>query len=142
MEIDKFKEIVDLCFETSQKNVCKTILVFKELISLEDIRPMDLLDTLKEFNITENHFFSINENEEPCIMYSERIPDTEEYINARSEKLFHRLLWPKIYEYLIGIGYKRTSSDYTKLREYDIISLYSNQDYDKILEYYLLRFKK
>ena len=136
-----------------------------ETISIQDVKPSELVSFMKSNDIPNNAYFSGTDNGYDgwngiVLAWEVDVPTSEkeklEYKNYR----FHNIAFKKVYDLLTTDGYKRTSDrnqgriTYKKRSNYSGISsiilfdnksvyeMYVDKDLDKLLEYYSMYFQK
>lgn len=75
----------------------------------------------------------------------QEVDKTEEEIEKEKIAQFNRRAWTYVYEVLTKFGYKRTPCSTSKFKEFDdttVFDMYKNKEYDRLVEYYSLRFKR
>lgn len=134
-------------------------------ISIQDVKPSQLMSFMKSNDIPNDAYFSGNDNgydgwDDIVLAWEVDVPTSEkdklEYKNYR----FHDIAFTKVYKLLTTNGYKRISDrnqnriTYKQRRKYSGISsiilfdnksiyeMYIDKDLDKLVEYYSMYFQK
>lgn len=134
-----------------------------ETISIQDIKPLELISFMKSNNIPNDAYFTGTDNgydgwDDIVLAWEVDVPTSEkeklEYKNYRFQYIFFR----KVYDLLIPNGYKRIpfqnqgritykriSNNISSIIMFDnksIYEMYIDKDIDKLVEYYSMYFQK
>lgn len=135
-----------------------------ETISIQDVKPSELMSFMKSNNIPNDAYFTGIDNgydgwDDIVLAWEVDVPTSEkeklEYKNYR----FHDIAFKKVYDLLTTNGYKRISGlnqgriTYKQRSKYSGISsilfdnksiyeMYIDKDIDKLVEYYSMYFQK
>lgn len=133
-----------------------------ETISIQDIKPLELISFMKSNNIPNDAYFTGTDNgydgwDDIVLAWEVDVPTSEkeklEYKNYR----FHDIVFRKVYGLLIPNGYKRIpfqnqgritykrTSNISSIIMFDnksIYEMYIDKDIDKLVEYYSMYFQK
>lgn len=150
---------LDDAFEILEKQVPQTKKKI-ETISIQDVKPSQLLSFMKSNNIPDDAYFSVTDNRydgwnDIVLAWEVDVPTTEkdklEYKNRR----FHDIAFKSVYDLLTSNGYKRISGQDRSRISYGkrnsqmimfdnktVYEMYIDKDYNSLLEYYSMYFKK
>lgn len=134
-----------------------------ETISIQDIKPLELISFMKSNNIPNDAYFTGTDNgydgwDDIVLAWEVDVPTSEkeklEYKNYR----FYDIVFRKVYDLLIPNGYKRIpfqnqgritykriSNNISSIIMFDnksIYEMYIDKDIDKLVEYYSMYFQK
>jgi hypothetical protein len=112
---------------------------------VEGIDPYALVNFLTENNIPKDCYFSQDDDGRVTIAYDKKVNMNDVEILAVKKRLFENFAWSEIYKSLIANGYVRisVSSDAFKdFKDKSIYEMYIDKDFDSLVKYYSMRFKK
>lgn len=136
-----------------------------ETISIQDVKPSQLMSFMKSNDIPNDAYFSGNDNgydgwDDIVLAWEVDVPTSEEEKSEYKNYRFHDIAFKKVYDLLTTNGYKRISDrnqnriTYKQRRKYSGISsiilfdnksiyeMYIDKDLDKLVEYYSMYFQK
>lgn len=133
-------------FELIERRVPQTKIDRKE-ISIENVKPLDIVDFMKENGIPDDAYFVGAEEGQYGVFLSwdVEVPTTE------AEKLIfvkdrnNHVIWEYVYKLLTANGYKKTpydSSYFKKFGNATVYNMFIKKDFDLLVEYYSGFFKK
>jgi len=121
-------------------------------IDISDVNPVDLSKFMLDNNVPSNAYFDGNDDgyDGWCVgqvklTWDINIPTTLDDHLKFKRKRFQSVAWHTLYPLLLDAGYKRISSGSDKFRKFDGATLYdryTNGDFDTLVDYYSLSFKK
>lgn len=131
-------------------------------ISIQDVKPSQLMSFMKSNDIPNDAYFSGNDNgyDDIVLAWEVDVPTSEEEKSEYKNYRFHDIAFKKVYDLLTTNGYKRISDrnqnriTYKQRRKYSGISsiilfdnksiyeMYIDKDLDKLVEYYSMYFQK
>ena len=122
----------------------------EKTVSILDVRPIDLPTFMESHGIPETaHFWRTDNGYDAwgdiVLSWEEIVPTTETDKLIFAIKRFDVVAFRHIYDKLTKSGYIRTPVDSKLLRPYlntNMYDLYIEKDFDKIVEYYSLYFRK
>ena len=115
-------------------------------VSIRDVNPLELLQFMKDNNIPDNAYFDGIENgydayDDICLSYDIDIPTTNEEKLKYNRYHFIGIAWKLIFDIHIKNGYNMVYNS-ALLKDSDIYNMYINKEFDRIVEYYSLKFIK
>ena len=121
-----------------------------ESISIVDVTPIDLIKTMKEYDVPDSAWFDSRDNENDgysdiLLSWYIEVPTTEKDKSEFRVKKFRNVAWQLVYAILTQNGYSRIPCNTAKLKAFDDTTLYDMRiikDYDRITAYYSLFFDK
>lgn len=133
-----------------------------ETISIQDVKPSQLLSFMKSNDIPDDAYFTGTDNgydgwDDIVLAWEVDVPTTEKEKLEYKNRRFHDIAFKIVYDLLIPNGYKRTSGQdigrisYKKLTYTSYIIMFDNKtvyemyvdkDFNSLLEYYSMYFKK
>lgn len=119
-------------------------------IDIEDIKPIDINNFIKENNIPENCYFGGKPNSYDsfdcvCLCYEIDIPTTDKDKLEYKRRVFNTIAFKRVYDLLTNNGYKRVGYNTGLLKEFNNTTVYDmfiNKEFDKLVKYYSLPFIK
>lgn len=114
-------------------------------VRIDDIKPTELLKYMKDNNIPDCAEFDVDDNSKPILTYEITVPTTEKDKLEIKKKMFDNIAFSSISKTLTENGYYRTSFSsnlLSKFRNDSRYDLYLAKDYDRLVEYYSLYYKK
>jgi len=160
MTVEKLKTICDNAITNIKEKTPKVIKKNKyiELItedSLVSSYLFELKKIAKEYGIEDVNqmeiFYQCDENygtEDDSGIYTVVQVDYElsdKELEQIYNRRFENRLWKMIYAEFIELGYKRAGYDSRDFKEFDdtsVYKMYKNKEFDRLLKYYSLKFKK
>lgn len=136
-----------------------------ETISIQDVKPSQLMSFMKSNNIPNDAYFTGNDNgydgwNDIVLAWEIDVPTSEKEKSEYKNYRFHDIAFKKVYDLLTTNGYKRISErnhgriTYKQRSKYSGISsiilfdnksvyeMYIDKDLDKLVEYYSMYFQK
>ena len=135
-----------------------------ETISIQDVKPSELMSFMKSNDIPKDAYFTGTDNgydgwNDIVLAWEVDVPTSEKEKSEYKNYRFHDIAFKKVYDLLTTNGYKRTSGQDRgrityKKRSNSIISsiimfdnksvyeMYVDNDLDKLVEYYSMYFQK
>lgn len=119
-------------------------------VNIEDAKPSDIVDFMKENNIPENAYFGGKSNgydgfDQVCLCYDIDVPTTDKEKLKFKKGKFTQIAFEKVFQILTINGYKRVGFNSGLLKQFDdttIYDMYINKDFDRLVKYYSLYFTK
>ena len=136
-----FYEVVRFTPTTKKKTVS---------ISIQDIRPTDIIRFMEENNIPEDAYFTGTDNgydgwDDVVLEWDVSVPTTELDKIEYRRKRFANTAFRKLYKALTANGYKRAGVPSQLLDQFKsrtVYEMYVEKDFDTLIKYYSLYFKK
>ena len=136
-----------------------------ETISIQDVKPSQLMSFMKSNNIPNDAYFTGTDNgydgwNDIVLAWEVDVPTSEKEKSEYKNYRFHDIAFKKVYDLLTTNGYKRISErnhgriTYKQRSKYSGISsiilfdnksvyeMYIDKDLDKLVEYYSVYFQK
>jgi len=145
------KEALRDCMSRVERTIPKHKLKTVEVdLEAEDVEPINLLKFMEENNIPKNAYFSTNycgtsisNYVAPVLCYEINVDLTEKDKEDYRKRRFNRSSFKLVYNILTKNNYKRTPIEFKKLKKFKTpYEMYIENDFDKLVEYYSLYFKK
>jgi hypothetical protein len=126
-------------------------------ISIEDVKPSQLLSFMKSNDIPNDAYFSGGGSGDDIVLAWEvDVPTTEKEKLEYKNRRFHDIAFKSVYDLLTPNGYKRTTDNDRGRITYNrstfpahimfdnktVYEMYVDKDFDSLLEYYSMYFKK
>jgi len=158
MTVEKLKIICEEVFNSIMiEEVVKVDLTIR--LSDEDTLigyRKQLEDIAKEYNIEDvdnmvikyvepDYCSGYDENAGICTNVKAPHQRTKKEIETIYDSRYPRVLWKAVYAEFIELGYKRAGYDSRDFKEFDdtsVYKMYKDKEFDRLLKYYSLRFKK
>lgn len=129
------------------KNKSKTI---TKNISIEDVEPMNLPKFMEDNNIPSDAYFSETGDGysglgRVVLAWEVNVHMSPKELFDFKKKRFDGIAWASVYEILTNNGYTRIGVNTALLRKFDdttIYEMYTNSEFDRLIEYYSMYFKK
>ena len=143
------KPALDAAFVKLDKVVSQTKNSFK-YVDISDVNILQFQEFLTDNNIPDTAWFSTCgedgpfEVNTPCLVYDVTVNKTKAEILRDRKARFTNVVWAMLYPLLTEKGYIR-HFDSSLLREFKdtaIYDMYVNGEFDRLVKYYSLRFKK
>ena len=139
-------EVYDFLIE---KMVPKSKKITKS-VSIIDVKPIDIISFMKDNNIPDDACFDGRDNgydawDDILLSWDVSVETTSEEKLRFKRKRFGSIAFKHIYNLLTKKGYKRVGVNSALFKEYRDITVYDmyiNKDFDKLVKYYSLFFKK
>jgi hypothetical protein len=121
-----------------------------ESIGILDVRPLHLEAFMSANGIPEHAYFSSADNTDEIsageiyLAWEVDVPTTDKDKAKFKRDKFSVICFPPIYKLLTSNGYKRIPCDSRAMRRFDgttVYDMYSNKEFDRLLDYYSLFFK-
>lgn len=117
-------------------------------IRIEDVEPLELIDFMKTNNIPDNAWFGGIDNgydgfSTVCLNYDVVVPATEKDRRTFRRNRFTSIAFRCVSSVLSVNGYNRTVFNSAKYKEFstsNIYDMYSDKEFDRLVEYYSLSF--
>jgi len=127
-------------FAVFEKQIPKTKTETKE-ISIENVKPLDIVDFMKENGIPDDAYFVGPEEGQLGVFLSwdVQVPTTEADKVQFSKKQYRNVAWQYVYKSLTANGYKRIpydSSYFRKFGDTTVYNMFHKKDFDLLVEYY------
>lgn len=147
------EEIIELAlddaFATIQMTIPKTKKAIKS-ISIIDVNPLELTSFMKKNNIPDDAVFDGRDNgydawDDILLSWEVDVPTSAKDKDAFKRKRFTDIAFRKVYDSLKDKGYKRKGFDSSLLKQFKdttLYDMYTNQEFDRILQYYSMYFIK
>jgi hypothetical protein len=133
-----------------------------ETISIQDVKPSELMSFMKSNNIPNDAYFTGTDNgydgwDDIVLAWEVDVPTSEKEKLEFKNRRFHHIVFKKVYDLLIPNGYKRISGQdrdritYKRISNISFIIMFDNKtvyemyidkDIDKLVEYYSMYFQK
>lgn len=133
-----------------------------ETISIQDVKPSELMSFMKSNNIPNDAYFTGTDNgydgwDDIVLAWEVDVPTSEKEKLEFKNRRFHHIVFSKVYDLLIPNGYKRISGQdrdritYKRISNISFIIMFDNKtvyemyidkDIDKLVEYYSMYFQK
>jgi len=119
-------------------------------VSIQEVNPLELSSFMKSNNIPNDAYFTGTDNgydawDDVVLAWEIEIPTTEKDKLIFKRKRFSSIAFKHVYKLLTKNAYKRVGYNTSLLKEFDdttIYDMYINKDFDRLVKYYLLSFKK
>lgn len=137
------KKALEDAFAKLEKQVPKTKLGHKS-INIDDVEPMLLPEFIVANNIPNDAYFVTNDDE-VCLQWSIEVQLSEVEILVKKKRRFEIVAWSFVYEALTTAGFKRAGCDSGLLEQFKdttVYDMYTNNQWDRLVSYYSLRFRK
>lgn len=142
-------EILDESFNLLEKQVPTTKKSIKS-ISIRDVNPLEITSFMNKNKIPDDAYFDGRDNgydawDDILLSWEVDVPTTIEERNKYRRRRFTDIAFIKIYDSLKEKGYKRKGFDSSLLKQYKdttLYDLYTNKEFDRILQYYSMYFVK
>ena len=127
-------------FAHVEKQIPQTKTQRKE-ISIENVKPLDIVDFMKENGIPDDAYFVGPEEGQLGVFLSwdVEVPTTEadklKFVKNKTDYV----TWQYVYKLLTANGYKRIPYDSSYFRKFNDTTLYNmfiEKDFDRLVEYY------
>ena len=127
-------------FAHVEKQIPQTKKETKE-ISIENVKPLDIVDFMKENGIPDDAYFVVGEEGQYGVFLSwdVEVPTTEadklKFVKYKTDYV----TWQYVYKLLTANGYKRIRYDASYFRKFGDTSIYKmfiEKDFDRLVEYY------
>ncbi len=151
---DNMKELIIQALNDSFNLLEKQVPLTKKQnksISILDVEPLELPTFMRDNNIPNDAYFTGKDNgydgwDDILLAWSIDVPTTEKDKIEFKKKRFTDIAWKFIYDLLFNKnGYKRVGYNSGLLKEFDdttVYDMYVNKEFDRLVKYYSLRFKK
>ncbi len=133
-----------------------------ETISIQDVKPSQLLSFMKSNDIPNDAYFTGTDNgydgwNDIVLAWEVDVPTTEKEKLEYKNRRFHDIAFKSVYDLLTPNGYKRTSGNDRNRITYrkssyashiimfdnkTVYEMYMDKDFNSLLEYYSMYFKK
>ena len=134
-----------------------------ETISIQDVKPSELVSFMKSNDIPNNAYFSGTDNgydgwNDRVLAWEVDVPTSEKEKSEYKNYRFHDIAFKKVYDLLTTNGYKRISgqdrgritykkrsntvSSIIMFDNKSVYEMYVDKDLDKLVEYYSMYFQK
>ena len=134
-----------------------------ETISIQDVKPSQLMSFMKSNDIPNNAYFSGTDNgydgwNDIVLAWEVDVPTSEKEKSEYKNYRFHDIAFKKVYDLLTTNGYKRISgqdrgritykkrsntiSSIIMFDNKSVYEMYIDKDLDKLVEYYSMYFQK
>jgi hypothetical protein len=135
-----------------------------ETISIQDVKPSQLLSFMKSNDIPNDAYFTGTDNgydgwNDIVLAWEVNVPTTEKEKLEYKNRRFHDIAFKSVYDLLTPNGYKRTSGQQDRNRisykkcsnsissiilfdNKTVYEMYMDKDFKSLLEYYSMYFKK
>ena len=134
-----------------------------ETISIQDVKPSELMSFMKSNDIPKDAYFSGTDNgydgwNDIVLAWEVDVPTSEKEKSEYKNYRFHDIAFKKVYDLLTTSGYKRTSrrdqgritykkrsnaiSSIIMFDNKSVYEMYVDKDLDKLVEYYSMYFQK
>jgi hypothetical protein len=134
-----------------------------ETISIQDVKPSQLMSFMKSNDIPNDAYFTGTDNgydgwNDIVLAWEVDVPTSEREKSEYKNYRFHDIAFRKVYDLLTTNGYKRTSgrdqgritykkrsntiSSIIMFDNKSVYEMYMDKDLDKLVEYYSMYFKK
>lgn len=133
-----------------------------ETISIQDVKPSELMSFMKSNNIPNDAYFTGTDNgydgwDDIVLAWEVDVPTSEKEKLEFKNRRFHHIVFSKVYDLLTTNGYKRISGQdrdritYKRISNISFIIMFDNKtvyemyidkDIDKLVEYYSMYFQK
>ena len=134
-----------------------------ETISIQDVKPSELMSFMKSNDIPKDAYFSGTDNgydgwNDIVLAWEVDVPTSEKEKSEYKNYRFHDIAFKKVYDLLTTSGYKRTSrrdqgritykkrsnaiSSIIMFDNKSVYEMYVDNDLDKLVEYYSMHFQK
>lgn len=152
-EHNNMKELIiqalDDAFTKFKKRIPKTKGKINSL-SIKDVNPIDLPSFMEENNIPEDAYFDGADNgydgwDDILISWDIEVPTDEKDKLEFSRRAFDTAAFREVHDSLTNNGYKRVgfnSGLLKKFKDTTIYDMYIDKNFDLLVEYYSLSFKK
>lgn len=133
-------------FALFEKQIPKTKTETKE-ISIENVKPLDIVDFMKEKGIPDDAYFVGPEEGQYGVFLSwdVQVPTTEADKVKFAKKQYRNVAWRYVYKSLTENGYEKIPYDFPYFRKFGNTTVYDmfiNKDFDLLVEYYSGYFTK
>lgn len=143
-------QALDTAFDvvTSQARQEKTVV---KSVSIMDVEPLKLNKFIKENKVPKDCYFGgINNGydgyEDICLCWDIRVAYTDKEQAAHNKNVFNSgLAFRTVYKFLINGGYTRVGFNSGLLKQFNdttVFDMYVTKDFDRLVKYYSLYFKK
>lgn len=142
------KELLKEAYLSCMANILDNIPKTKRkerYIDIEEVKPIDLISFMEENDIPPTAWFDnvIYKDDEEIegiyLTWSIQVPLTKEDIVNHIERRFNANIFKYVYNILTKNGFTRLSS--SKVGMKSPYNMFKNQEHDKLVEYYSLRFE-
>jgi hypothetical protein len=121
-----------------------------ESVSIMDVKPMDLVQFMKDNEIPESACFDGRDNgydawDDILLSWDVDVPTTEKDKLEYCRDRFSTPAFRFVYDTLTKNGYKRVGYNTGLLKPFKgttVYDMYTNKDFDRLVDYYSLPFKK
>lgn len=142
-------QVLDESFTLLEKQVPRTKKAIKS-ISIRDVNPLEITSFMDKNNIPDDAYFDGRDNgydawDDILLSWEVDVPTSSEERSKYRRRRFTDIAFTKIYESLREKGYKRKGFDSSLLKQFKdttLYDLYTNQEFDRILQYYSMYFIK
>lgn len=146
---DLILNALDSAFFAVKGRLPQTKKVVKEL-DIMDVNPINLLNFMKEKGVPDNAWFGGRDNgydgySEFLLCWEVVVPTTEQDDLKFMRTHFPIRAFKQIFDVLTANGYTRVgvnSSEFSKFKNFNQYDLYLKNEFDLLVEYYSLYFKK
>lgn len=145
------KEIITTFLETTYERTKKTIPTTQKdsrEINITDVKPIHLLEFMKENNIPLDADFCTDYDEclsgaNPILIWDIDIPMTKEKQREIFVRRFQSNGFSSVGKNLLKAGYKRLSSNFNETKKYpNIIEMWESGQINELVNYFSLFYKK
>lgn len=138
---------LDSAFQKASKSVPKSK---KETvyICLDGVSPLNIPAFMKENGIPDKAWFGGKPNgydsfDEVCLCFDAEVPTTQREQESYLRRVFGSYASRAMYDYLVNTGYTRVGCSSPEFKRFgSLYDMYINKDFDQLIEYYSLAFKK
>ena len=142
-------QALDESFTLLEKQVPKTKKSIKS-ISIIDVKPLELSSFMKKNNVPDDAFFDGRDNgydawDDILLSWDVDVPTSGKERSDFRRRRFTDIAFRKVYDSLKDKGYKRKGFDSSLLKQFKdttLYDMYTNQEFDRILQYYSMYFVK
>jgi hypothetical protein len=119
-------------------------------LSIVDVSPLDIVSFMKKNDIPDDAYFDGRDNgydgfDDILLSWEVKVPTTDKDKTDFRRKRFTTLAFARVREILLENGYKRVRYNSGLLREFKdtcVYDMFVNNQFDRLVKYYSLPFKK
>ena len=146
------KQALDEVYKVAEDLTPEKMTISKT-VSIEEVEPVELKQSMEENNVPDSAYFHIQTIEsftftpdiELYLCWREEVDATKEYKEQQKRKAFKTRHFKAVYNAMTSNGYRRIGCSSAMFKKFDnttAYDMYVEKDFDRLVEYYSLRFAK
>lgn len=146
---DLIIQALEKAFTQLESRVSKTK-AHTEYFNIDDVKPLELLEFMRENNIPDNAYFtgipnSYDSYDGIALAYDITVETTEAEREKQRNRIFTDIAFKEVFNLLKENGFKRVGYNTGLLKEFDNTTVYKmfiDKEFDRLIKYYSLPFQK